>query len=303
MLAPPRSDGTAQHNAFLGWVTSSRVCRPKPPPSARCVMAQPAQVFRELLRENGRAHCVLDHSCDATPTRRSARAGRCAIPRSSSLMRRAGIEPPITPRQGSFVNARPAEATATRPPWHDEGVHHWPGRAHVETLRLWPELARTVQRVESLPDCYGALLLIGSLSRGEGDAISDVDLIAVAHEGGWQAAWDVRHRLSEGALVTFDRFGDRRAVAGHNWITPALVKVECLIAEPIAGGVRLFGEAAVLLGCADVLDKFERRPALTRQQINDYVAELREEQRLPEIEDAYGDLMTLLQREIRPTID
>jgi hypothetical protein len=111
MLAPPRSDGTAQHNAFLGWVTSSRVCRPKPPPSARCVMAQPAQVFRELLRENGRAHCVLDHSCDATPTRRSARAGRCAIPRSSSLMRRAGIEPPVTPRRGSFVSARPVDET------------------------------------------------------------------------------------------------------------------------------------------------------------------------------------------------
>src|SRR4051812_11061651 len=88
MLAPPRSNGTAQYKAFLGWVTSSRVCRPKPSPCARCVIAQLAQVFRELLRENGRAHFVLDHPCDATPTRWGARAGRCTIPRSSRLSSR-----------------------------------------------------------------------------------------------------------------------------------------------------------------------------------------------------------------------
>jgi hypothetical protein len=187
--------------------------------------------------------------------------------------------------------------------WHDEDLHNWPGRTHVETLRLWPELERTVQRVESLPECYSGLLLIGSRSRGEGDAISDVDLVAVAHEGGWQAAWDARHRLSSGALVTFDRFGPRPAVAGHIWLTQALVKVECLIAEPVAGGMRLRGDAAVLLGSAEVLDKFERKPAHTRQEIDAYVAELREQHNISEIESAYGHLITLLQREIRTTTD
>ena len=182
-------------------------------------------------------------------------------------------------------------------------MHNWPGRARVETLRLWPELQQTVQRVESLPECYSGLLLIGSLCRGEGDAISDVDLIAVAHEGGWQAAWDARHRLSDGALVTFDRFGHPRAVAGHIWITSALVKVECLIAEPVAGGMRLRGDAVVLLGSAEILDKFERAPAHTRQEIDTYVAELREEHSISEIESAYGHLITLLQREIRPPTD
>jgi len=182
-------------------------------------------------------------------------------------------------------------------------VHDWPGRAHVETLRLWPELEQTVQRVEALPDCYRGLLLIGSLCRGEGDAISDVDLIAVAYEDGWQKAWDARYRLSEGALVTFDRFGDRQAVAGHIWLTPALVKVECLIAEPVAGGMRLRGEAAVLVGSAELLGKFERKPAHTREEIDAYVAELREEHSISEIESVYGHLITLLQREIRPTAE
>jgi hypothetical protein len=182
-------------------------------------------------------------------------------------------------------------------------VHDWPGRAHVETLRLWPELEQTVQRVKSLRECYSGLLLIGSLCRGGGDAISDVDLIAVAHEDGWQEAWDARHRLSEGALVTFDRFYDRRAVAEHIWLTPALVKVECLIAEPVAGGMRLRGEAAVLLGSAELLDKFERKPRHTRQEIDAYAAELREEHSLSEIESVYGHLITLLRREIRPTAD
>jgi hypothetical protein len=162
-------------------------------------------------------------------------------------------------------------------------------------------LEKTVQRVESLPDCYSGLLLIGSLCRGEGDAISDVDLIAIAHEDGWQAAWDARHRLSDGALVTFDRLGHRRAVAGHIWLTQALVKVECLIAEPVAGGMRLRGDAAVLLGSAKVLDKFERKPTHTQQEVDAYVAELREEQSISEIESAYGHLIALLQREIRAT--
>lgn len=178
-------------------------------------------------------------------------------------------------------------------------MHDWPGRAHAETLRIWPELLRVMQRVEERPEVFEGVLLLGSLARGEGDAISDLDLIAVTGAGRWQAGWEARHQLSSGALVTFDRPGDRPAVAAHNWLTPALAKVECVIAEPVEGGMRLYGDPIVLFGPYGLPDKFERKPPLTRQEIEDYSDELREQNAIPEIERAYGDLIRLLRREVR----
>jgi predicted nucleotidyltransferase len=61
-------------------------------------------------------------------------------------------------------------------------MHDWPGRGHVETLRIWPELVRTLERVEASPDVFDGVLLLGSLARGEGDAISDLDMIAVTEQ-------------------------------------------------------------------------------------------------------------------------
>jgi hypothetical protein len=180
-----------------------------------------------------------------------------------------------------------------------DGMHDWPGRAHVETLRVWPALEQTVRRVDSQAEVFSGVLLLGSLSRGEGDAISDVDIVAVTRVGMWDDAWDARQVLSAGALVTFDRFGDRARVAGHNWLTRALTKVECLVAEPVQGGMRLYGDAVVLLGEQDLPDAFERKPALTRQEVDAYAAELREQNALPDIERAYGDLIARLRREVR----
>ena len=178
-------------------------------------------------------------------------------------------------------------------------MHDWPGRSHVETLRIWPELAETLQRVEAHPDIFDGVLLLGSLARGEGDAISDVDMIAVTRPGKWQAGWEARHLLSAGALVTFDRPGDRPGVAAHNWLTPDLAKVECLIAEPLEGGLRLYGDPVVLHGAHDLPHKFERKPPLTRLEIEAYSDELREQNAIPDIERAYGDLIRLLRREFR----
>jgi hypothetical protein len=59
--------------------------------------------------------------------------------------------------------------------WQHCGVRDWPGRDHVETLRAWPALAETVSRIESLPELFCGVMLLGSLSRGEGDSISDID--------------------------------------------------------------------------------------------------------------------------------
>jgi predicted nucleotidyltransferase len=177
-------------------------------------------------------------------------------------------------------------------------MRDWPGRAHVETLRLWPELSQTVSRIEAHPELFSSALLIGSLSRGEGDAISDVDLVAVAQPGRWAEAWEARNLLSSGALVSFDRSEGKPGIAGHSWLTPHLVKIECLITE--VGAMRLAGSVAVIFGEDDLLEAFENVPSFTRQEIADYAGGLRESNAISDIERAYGDLITLLRREVRP---
>jgi len=181
-------------------------------------------------------------------------------------------------------------------------MHDWPGSSHVETLRVWPELAKTVGRIEAHPELFAGAFLLGSLSRGEGDAISDVDLLAVTQPGRWQEAWEARLLLSSGALVTFDRSEQGKPeIAGHSWLTPTLVKVECLITK--ARGTRLAGSVVVLVGDDDLLEAFERVPPFTRKEIDDYAADLRQTNAISDIERAYGDLIALLRREIRPATD
>jgi hypothetical protein len=182
--------------------------------------------------------------------------------------------------------------------WEHVRVRDWQGREHVETLRLWPELAQTVARIESQSEVLAGALLIGSLSRGQGDAISDVDLVAVARPGWWADAWDRRSVLSAGALVTFDRSEGKAGIAGHSWITPSLVKVECLITEP--GRTRIAGTVVVVTGEDNLLDAFERIPPFTSDEIDDYAADLRETKAISDIERAYGDLIALLRGEVRP---
>jgi hypothetical protein len=176
-------------------------------------------------------------------------------------------------------------------------MHDWPGRKHVETLRQWPVLARAVERISARPELYAGALLIGSLSRGEGDAISDVDLVAVVHRGRWHDAWERRGELSEGSLVTFDRLEGNGPIGGHSWLTPDLVKVECLVSEP--GGTRIAGIYVVLAGGESIVEGFEHVPPFTREDVDAYAAELRAQDALDPIERIYGDLIELLRRAIR----
>jgi hypothetical protein len=76
------------------------------------------------------------------------------------------------------------------------------------------------------------------------------------------------------------------------------VKVECLITVP--GGMRLRGNAVVLVGEEDLLDSFERLAPLTRKDVDEYAARLRATNAIPDIERAYGDLIALLRKEVRP---
>jgi hypothetical protein len=165
-------------------------------------------------------------------------------------------------------------------------------------LRQLPVLEQTVARIEARPELFAGAILLGSLSRGEGDALSDVDLVAVTHAGRWQEAWDARQALSAGALVTFDRLEGGEGIGGHSWLTTDFVKVECLVAEP-GGSLRLAGPVVVVLGDETLPDAFERVPPFTREHIDEYAAELRETHRISDIERAYGDLIALLRRELR----
>jgi hypothetical protein len=181
-------------------------------------------------------------------------------------------------------------------------MRDWLGRSHVEKLRLWPDLVQAVDRIEAREEFFLGALLLGSLSRGEGDALSDVDLVAVSHQDRWRDAWDARRLVSAGALVTFDRFEQGKPeIGGHSWLTPSLVKVECLITAP--GRMRLRGSAAVVAGEDRLLDSFEKAPPRPRQELEEYATGLRESAAISEIERAYGDLMALLRRETRPFAD
>lgn len=172
----------------------------------------------------------------------------------------------------------------------------WPGRAHVESLRLWPDLVEAVARIESYRELYAGVLLIGSLARGEGDAISDVDLVAVTHSDRWEEAWEKRRVLSAGALFRFDRSEGRPGVAGHSWLSPALVRLECLITRP--GCTRLAGDVVLLVGEHGLVDEFERIPPFTREEIDEYAADLRKTNAIPEVARAYDELIDLLRREL-----
>jgi predicted nucleotidyltransferase len=171
-------------------------------------------------------------------------------------------------------------------------VHDWPGREHVETLRAWPTLVRTLERIAARPELYAGAILLGSLSRGLGDAMSDVDLVAVIERDTWDEAWARRQELSEGAVKTFDRIEDESSrIGGHSWLDERLVKVECLLAER-GSPLRLYGDVVSVLGDPALQDEFERRPPLTREAVDAYAHERKDRGELDRVEQAYWDLVT-----------
>jgi hypothetical protein len=137
---------------------------------------------------------------------------------------------------------------------------------------------------------------MGSLVDGRGDALSDIDVLAVVAEGWFARAWSARHELSAGALYAWDHVeGEDAEVKGHKWLTPDLVKVECLIATP-SSGMRLAAPVAVVLGELDLPDRFTRRGQIPRDEVEAYAAELRETGLVDEVEARYGELKTALRR-------
>jgi predicted nucleotidyltransferase len=164
------------------------------------------------------------------------------------------------------------------------GVHDWPGRGAAQRLRLWPVLERLVADVEVGP--LGAAILLGSLARGGGDSLSDIDLLLVARDGQFDRAWAMRHTWSRGALYTWDRMEPGREVAKHAWLTEDLIKVECPVTT-VLGGHRLAEPYAVVAGdpsAAKSLPRMGSRIEQTPSAVG----------QVDEIELRYGALKTAL---------
>lgn len=101
------------------------------------------------------------------------------------------------------------------------------------------------------------LIVIGSFAGGRPDALSDLDLLAVARPGQLEAAWAAGRQLAGDAFLIWEpqprQHGQVRWV---NWLTHDLVKVECGFAAP--GSRPLAEPFAVVSGPATLADSFPR---------------------------------------------
>lgn len=70
----------------------------------------------------------------------------------------------------------------------------WPEAARSKLLRQWGTLERIAEFVEATPQ-FSGLILLGSLAKGEGDTVSDIDLLIAAPNTGFADAWDRRNGL------------------------------------------------------------------------------------------------------------
>jgi hypothetical protein len=160
----------------------------------------------------------------------------------------------------------------------------WGHEAAARRSRQWQALERLRAHVEVSPALAG-MILVGSFARGEVDPLSDLDVVLVVPDAGFDAAWAAREELhADSALVCWDQRDPGFHEAGaHKWVTRDLVLVECLLATPTSG-VRLAGPAAVVAGDAGLLERFLARPPVSR---NDLAGA---PERLHEVERAYDQL-------------
>jgi predicted nucleotidyltransferase len=141
-------------------------------------------------------------------------------------------------------------------------------------MRQWSTLEATAERAANL-DVLEGLILLGSFASGIADVLSDVDLIAVAAAGRFAEAWDARHRLSEGSLVSWDHLL-KPEYRGHNWLTHDLVKVDCTVVDPDSGSKELAEPFVVIVGPESVAERF---PRISAETVRERTRKIDEEQR------------------------
>jgi predicted nucleotidyltransferase len=119
----------------------------------------------------------------------------------------------------------------------------------------------------ALVDGLDGAILIGSLAEDTADAASDVDLFVCVRPGRFDEAWSQRHRLHvTGSLVAWDDRAEPE-VGVHRWVTDDVVLVEALFATPTSGA-RLAPPWRILVGAADLADRFPRRPPIDRGEMS-----------------------------------
>jgi hypothetical protein len=160
-------------------------------------------------------------------------------------------------------------------------------------------LDRLVQRIEASSALAGAFV-IGSLARGEGDELSDVDLFVVVADGRFDEAWAARAALEGGeAIVAWDQLEAGRAnVGGRKWLTRDLVLVECLLTTP-SSGAKLAEPHRLLTGPLDLAERVPRTPPIPREEPDEYAQVQREAGLTHPIQTAYGGLTRAVRAALR----
>jgi hypothetical protein len=160
----------------------------------------------------------------------------------------------------------------------------WEHEAVARRSRQWPALERLRAHVEVTPALAG-MILVGSFARGKVDPLSDLDVVLVVPDGGFDAAWAAREELhADAALVCWDQVDPGSEEAGaHKWITRDLVLIECLLATATSG-VRLARPATVLAGDAGLAERFPGRLPVSADEL------AAEPRRIHAVERAYDEL-------------
>jgi hypothetical protein len=179
-------------------------------------------------------------------------------------------------------------------------VPDWPKRAEAQRLRQWPIIAHVSERVASMQE-FDGLILVGSFAGGTADEMSDVDLISVVADGRFRAAWERREELeTEGALFAWDVVVDPKLdEGGRKWITRDVVKVECGIVDPARGDTPLAPPYAVIVGDPAIAKRFPLMELIPQEILEEYAQKLRDAGLVPAVETCYGDLRSALRAALR----
>lgn len=145
------------------------------------------------------------------------------------------------------------------------GLWDLPGGDRAARLRQWPVLQALVQQIAT-DSAFAAAVLVGSFASGRADSLSDLDLLLFVPDDGFAEAWARRNTLHvTGALIAWDDHREpERKIAKHQWVTPDLVYVECLIATS-ASGCRLADPHVVVAGTLP--PNVTRRPPINRAEM------------------------------------